>query len=72
MKNIVIKEVHISQISSGDTIKHNGEIRTVCKKDISKGGFLGTSIFGDSYKSGYQLVERVLIITPTNLGIRIL
>ena len=72
MKNTIIKEVHISQISAGDTIHHDGAIRTVCGKDIKKDGFMGTSIFGDSYKSGHNLVKRVLIITPTSFGIRIL
>jgi hypothetical protein len=71
-KNFIIKEVHISQISAGDTIHHGGAVRTVCGKDIKKGGFMGTSIFGDSYMSGHKLVKRVLIVTPTSFGIRVL
>ena len=54
------KFVHISTIKAGDTIIHNGKESTVCKKDIKIGGFMGKSIFGDSYQSGYKLVEIVL------------
>ena len=54
------KFVHISTIKAGDTIIHNGKESTVCKKDITIGGFMGTSVFGDSYRSGTKLVEAVL------------
>lgn len=54
------KFVHISTIKAGDTIIHNGKESTVCKKDITIGGFMGTSIFGDSYRSGTKLVEIVV------------
>ena len=52
--------VHISTIKAGDTIIHNGKESTVCKNDIKTGGFMGTSVFGDSYRSGTKLVEVVL------------
>lgn len=64
-KNMKIVEVHISTIKSGDTILHtDGKISTVCKNNIKKGGFMGTSIFGDSYKSGYEKVKKIEIIKP--------
>lgn len=52
-------DVHISQIRSGDTIIHNGELTTVCRNNIKKGGFMGTSLFGDSYRSGSILIKKV-------------
>jgi len=51
--------VHISAIRHGDTIMHNGCMKTVTNKWIKVGGFHGTTIFGDSYRSGTILVERV-------------
>ena len=55
------KKVHISQISAGDVIIcGDGVERTVCKKDIKKDNFMGISIFGDCFKSGRELVTKVL------------
>jgi hypothetical protein len=63
--NIKITEVHISVIKQGDTILHtDGHLRTVCKNNIKKGGFCGITIFGDSYKSGYQKVKKVEFTKP--------
>ena len=54
--------VHISNIQAGDTIMLNGNTTTVCKNNIglAKDDLLGKSLFGDSYKSGHVLVEKVL------------
>lgn len=52
-------EVHIDNIKSGDTIEHNGQIKTVSKKDIKIGGFMGTTIFGDSYSIGHKKVTLI-------------
>lgn len=69
-ENAVIQEVHISQISAGDSIFCNdGHVRTICKKDIKRSGFFVGSIFGDSYKNGEILVKRVKFEVPTNNGI---
>jgi len=52
---------HISQISSGDTIEHNGQLTTVSGKNIKKDdGFMGIRLFGDSYHSGYKPVLKVV------------
>lgn len=64
MKNFKIEEVHISEIKSGDTIMHFDGIRTVCNSNIKKGGFMGTSLFGDSYVSGRKKVKRLKFIKP--------
>lgn len=54
------EKVNISSIQAGDTIIcKDGFTRTICKKDIKK-NFCGVSIWGDSYKSGSELVEREL------------
>jgi hypothetical protein len=52
--------VHISKIKHGDTILHYGEMKTVSRKYIKTGGFCGTAIYGDSYRSGTLPVERVV------------
>jgi len=54
------EQIHIDLLKAGDTILHDGKEMTVCNKDLKRGGFMGTSVFGDSYKSGYQPVIRVL------------
>lgn len=57
-----IREVHISEIRSGDTILHlDGKIRTVCQKDIKRDQFMGVTLFGDSYRLGTIPVKRLII-----------
>lgn len=53
------KQVHITAIRSGDTVIHRGIERTVCSSDIKRSEFMGTTLFGDSYKLGYEFVTRV-------------
>ncbi len=60
MNNAKIESVHISNISAGDTIEHEGKLTTVCANNIKKGGFCGTTLFGDSYNSGYKPVSKVI------------
>ena len=61
--NILIQTVHISTIQGGDTVRHNGIILTVCNADIKHGCFMGSTLFGDSYKLGTILVEKVTFTT---------
>lgn len=57
-----IEEVHISTIKSGDTILHtDNKITTVCKNNITRCSFMGTCLFGDSYRSGRLLVKKIII-----------
>lgn len=58
--NAKTNPVHISLISAGDTIVHNGKLTTVCANNIKKDSFMGTTLFGDSYKLGYQPVQKVV------------
>lgn len=55
------QNVHIGTIRSGDTIEHNGILKTVCAKDIKNAPFMGTTIFGDSYRLGNTPVILALI-----------
>ena len=63
MDNAKTEQVHISKISAGDTIVHNGKLTTVCGNNIKRGGFCGDTLFGDSYRLGTQLVKKVVAWT---------
>jgi hypothetical protein len=55
------KFVHISTISNGDTVIHESKMRTVNAKDhISRSEFMGVTLFGDSFKLGTVLIEKVV------------
>lgn len=54
-----IKSMHISMIRQGDTIVHDGIMRTVSGTDIKHDPCMGRTIFGDSYALGYKLVKVV-------------
>ena len=51
-------QVHISTIKCGDTIVHDGLMRTVCDGNIKR-GFCGITLFGDSYRMGTLMVTLV-------------
>ena len=51
--------VHISQIEIGDCIVVAGVMKTMSRGDI-KSGFMGRTIFGDSFRLGADKVERCL------------
>lgn len=55
-------ETHISTIVAGDTIIHNGEMKTVTSTNIKFDSFMGKTLFGDSYNLGYKKVIKVLKI----------
>jgi hypothetical protein len=46
-----IKKINIKDVRAGDTVVVGGELKTVCKKDILR-GFMGVTLFGDSYRLG--------------------
>lgn len=56
-----IEKTHITTIKPGDTVKHNGELKTVCNSDMARGfmGFMGLTMFGDSYNLGTLPVLKV-------------
>ena len=63
--NYEIVETHIDSIKHGDCIERDGRIFTVSNSDIKRGGFMGTTIFGDSYRLGRLPVNKVRIITQS-------
>jgi hypothetical protein len=56
MSAFTFYEVDKSVIKVGDTILHKGKEMTVSKNDITRSSFMGISIFGDCYHSGYKKV----------------
>lgn len=60
MKSFKTIQVHISQISVGDMINFEGKTRTVNKNHIKYDGFMGKTLFGDSFNLGYKKVEKVV------------
>ena len=54
-----IKMVHKSEIKVGDTVIHNGEVRTVGKETLGSDEFMGLLLWGDSYRLGNQNVKLV-------------
>ena len=54
-----IVETHISCIKVGDTVMHEGMMKTVNGTSIKRGGFMGTSLWGDSYHLGNKPVQLV-------------
>lgn len=57
--NMLEIKTHISNIFPGDTIKHQGELKTVSKSNIKFCSFMGISIFGDTYHSGHKPVIKI-------------
>lgn len=55
------EQVHISSIRPGDTILHtDGQVKTVCRNNITRNPFMGLSLFGDTYRLGSVLVTRFI------------
>lgn len=63
----IIEPVHKDEIKAGDTILLDGELKTVCGNNIRKGGFCGTTIHGESFKLGLELVKRVHFVQKNGL-----
>lgn len=57
-------KVHIDTVRVGDTVEVNGVLKTVCPGDI-KSGFMGTTLFGDSYRLGTVPVIKADLIPAT-------
>jgi hypothetical protein len=54
------ESIHISRIITGDTIIHEGELKTVNANHIKKDSCMGLTLFGDSYNLGTKLVIKVV------------
>ena len=58
-----VENVHISTIQVGDTILDaDGLLKTVCRNNISIYGFMGRSLFGDTYCLGTIPVKKVRFV----------
>lgn len=57
--DLKIVNAHISDIYVGDTVIYDGHIRTLTRADFAT-GFVGNTIYGDSYKLGLEPVQLVL------------
>ncbi len=55
------KPVHIDLIRVGDVAEHNGGLRTVGADDLKR-GFMGTTLWGDSYRLGTVPVLRAEMV----------
>lgn len=56
---MLVTEVKIGEITVGDTVMHNGELRTVSRSSFTRDSFFGVLLFGDSYNLGMTMVKRV-------------
>ena len=61
MNHIVIP-THVDLIHPGDTVLIDGHLKTVSPGSIKK-GFMGTTLWGDSYRLGTLPVRRAVIET---------
>lgn len=58
-KIYTIDNAHISTIKVGDTVLHNGEIKTVGRNNIKYISGIGYTLWGDSYTLGHKPVQKV-------------
>ena len=66
--NFDILPTHRDYIMVGDQILcKDGQIRTVCSKDIRYDSFMETSIFGDTYMLGHEKVKKVINFTSKTI-----
>ncbi|EKD1794922.1 hypothetical protein OQ647_001281 [Salmonella enterica] len=63
-----VTDVHINTVSAGDTVLHQGKLRTVCRRDIKNSDFFGLMLFGDSYNLGTVPVKKVIFPQLTQLS----
>lgn len=63
MDNATIEEIHISQVRVGDAVIRDGHTKTVSPGVLNR-GFMGITLWGDSYKLGTIPVLRVKFGTP--------
>lgn len=53
------KMIHKTEVKVGDTVIHNGDLKTVGIETFGKDEFMGLLLWGDSYRCGYKMVELV-------------
>ena len=50
------RSAHISEISVGAIVEHEGVIRTVSQNYLKRDSFIGVTLYGDSYLLGQKPV----------------
>lgn len=58
--NYTTQDTHISTIRAGDTVEHQGRLMTVCASNLKR-GFMGITLFGDSYRLGTLPVKKATL-----------
>ena len=66
--NYVVTPTHIDLIRPGDTVEVDGRLKTV-SRNVIKNGFMGKTLWGDSYRLGTLLVRRAIIKTAHTGGL---
>lgn len=56
-----VEKIHVSLIRGGDTVFHEGKVKTVCFNDVGYDSFMGHKLFGDSYVLGRKPVQRIVM-----------
>ncbi|QPI17918.1 hypothetical protein POP12_126 [Pectobacterium phage POP12] len=56
---MLVTDIHINDVSVGDTVIHLGHLRTVSSCDLSNDDLFGRLLFGDSYRLGRVMIKRV-------------
>lgn len=62
-----IELVNINQIRVGDVIIFDDKMRTLTKSNFKRCGFMGSTIYGDSYQLGLKPVQRVKFLTTKGI-----
>lgn len=57
---------HIRNIKIGDTIIYNNILTTISRSNLSYCSFMGATIYGDSFKLGTILVQKVELTLAKN------
>jgi hypothetical protein len=58
---VAVRKTDIALIRAADTVFHQGIARTVCPGDLRHDGFMGRTLFGDSYVLGRRPVMRLVM-----------
>lgn len=53
-------EISINDINVGDTVIHNGNLKTVSNQSITTSLFYGRALWGDNYRLQTKLIKKVL------------
>lgn len=64
MQNYTTVNININSVKHGDTVIHDGKMHTVTRGNIKHSGFMGTTLYGDSYNLGHKPVKLVVFSEP--------